>query len=199
MSNKLKKKSSLKPQGYENRFHLQQQHKNIKLSEECFVEVFYSIQFLGFCVLGMEEEDGGFNFSEEQITIFNNSIKENNETYDAAGMMSYAMEALLKKQINFDCRQEAKKFPYRAKMKMCGKKLKGMKNYEIAVGSTTEAVEAYLVLAVQTLREEFSFSKEMVNKWWSKCIEISNLYARGMTDEFIIDYLEKEFGLKIDR
>ena len=198
MSNKLKKKSASKPQGYKNRSR-QLKQKYEKLSEECFVEVFYSVQFLGFCVLGMEEEDGGFNFSEEQITFFNNSIKENNDTYDSSGKMSYAMEVLIKKQMGFDCNREAKKFPYRAKIKMCGQKLKGMNNYEIAIESTTEAIETYLVLAVQALREKFAFSGEMVNKWWNKCIEISDLYARGMTTEFLIDYLEKEFGLKIER
>ena len=198
MSNKLRRKRVLKPDGYEERFLIQKSRKNEKLSEDCFVEVFYSLQYISLTTLWMEKEDGGFDFTADELKRFNEGLIAHNESYDYEGGMSMAMENVHNMQIGFDCLAQAKRFPFRAKMKMYGKPLKTKKDYEIAINSTTEAIEAYLVLALHTLREEFRFSGEMIMAWWNKCIEVADLYVMGMKDEFIIDYLEKETGLELE-
>ena len=51
---------------------------------------------------------------------------------------------------------------------------------------------------VSVLREKFAFSGDMIRQWWTKCLEIAELYTRGMTDEFIIGFLEGETGVKFE-
>lgn len=197
MSNKLKKKRNLRPDGYEERFAMQRYRKNEKLSEDCFVEVFYSLQYISYTALWMDKEDGGFDFSEADLKRFYERLKEHNDSFDNPGGMSWALQEVYKGQIGFDCEEEARKFSFRAKLKMYGKKLKTKKDYVIAINSTTEAVGIYLVLAVHTLRKDFGFTGEMIREWWNKCLEVAELYTRGMTDEFMAKYLEEETGIKI--
>lgn len=197
MSNGLRKKRTLKPDGYEKRFAMQQRRKNERLSENCFVEVFYSLQYIAYTALWMAKEDGGLDFSEKDIKRFYECMNAHNDTFGEHGGISWALQEVFKKQIDFDCVAEARLFPYRAKIRMYGKPLKTRMDYMIAVDGMTEAVAVFLVLAVHTLRYDFAFSGEMVREWWSKCLEVAELYARGMTDEFMTKYLEEETGIKI--
>lgn len=199
MSSVLKKKKNrLKPKDYENRFEIQNFRKDVKLSEDCFTEVFYSMQLIVFIVLYMSKEDGGFDFSKQKLKNFNSILIRHNKSYDDKGFNSMAVEESHKKSLGFDCMTEAKNFPYRPKMKMYGKKLKTMRDHNIALESINGGIETYLILAVHTLRENYRFSKEMIWKWWEKCKEISDLYARGATDKFMIQYLKDECGLEIE-
>lgn len=197
MSNKLRKKRNLKPDGYDRKFAIHQHFKNAKLEDDCFVEVFYSLQYISYSALWTDELDGGCSFTVEMIKRFYECLNEYNDSFGNPGGVSWALQEVYKKQTGFDCAEEARKFSFRAKMKMYGKKLKTKRDYEIAINSTTDAVGIYLILAVHTLRKDFAFSGEMVRRWWDKCLEVAELYTRGMTDEFIAKFLEEECGLKI--
>ena len=197
MSNKLRKKHILKPDGYEQKFVIHQQFKDAKLEDDCFVEVFYSMQYISYSALWTDEEDGGCGFTVEMMKHFYEKLNKNNDSFGNSEGMLWSLKEVYKKQTGFDCAEEARKFPFRAKLKMYGKKLKTKKDYEIAINSTTDAVGIYLILAVHTLRKDFTFSGERIRWWWDKCLEVAELYTRGMTDEFIVKFLEEESGLKI--
>ncbi len=126
MSSKLKKKKKYIPKGYEDRFKMQKLRKDVKLSENCFMEIFYSMQLINFSVLYMAEEDGGFNFTKKKLQNFNRILTRHNTEYDEGGFAATAVELSHKKNLGFDCYAEAKKFPYRPKMKMFGGKVKTM-------------------------------------------------------------------------
>ena len=199
MGSKLRKRSILRPDGYEKRFERHKYMQNRKLSEKCFQEIFYSMQLINFAVLYMSEEDGGFDFTKTKLRNFNKIITRHNQEYDEGGFISTAVELDHKKKLGFDCYKEAVNFPYRSKMKMFGGKVKDMKQYNIVLTSIDGAIETYLILAIHTLRENYRFSKEMVWKWWDKFKEVSHIYAEGANDEFIIKYIKDECGLVINK
>lgn len=199
MSNTLKKKTRLKPEGYRAKNAIHKQFKNAKLSETCFREIFYSMQLINFTVLYMSEEDGGFDFAKQKLRNFNKNITRHNQEYDDGGLISTAVSMDHKKKLGFDCYIEAKNFPYRPKMNMWGGKPKTMQEHNIALTSINGAIETYLILAVHTLRENYRFSKADIWKWWEKFKEVSELYVDGMTDEFIIEYIKDECGLVINK
>lgn len=133
MSSALKKKRRFNPKGYEDRGKMQQIQKNKSLSEKCFTEIFDSIQLINFTVLYAPTEDGGFDFTKKKLQNFNAILTRHNQEYDDGGLTSTAMEENFKKKFDFDCRHEAKNFPYRPKMKMYGGKPKNMVEYNIAL------------------------------------------------------------------
>ena len=199
MSNKLRKKRILRPDGYEKKASIHKSYKNTRLSEKCFTELFYSMQLVNFTVLYMSKEDGGFDFSKQKLRNFNKLLTKHNTEYDAGGFISSAVSLSHKQKLGFDCFVEAMHFPYRPKMKMYGGKIKNMQEHGIALTSINGAIETYLILAVHTLRENYKFSKADIWKWWEKFKEVSELYVDGMTDEFIIKYIKDECGLVINK
>lgn len=199
MSNALKKKRILRPEGYEDKAAMHKHFKNAKLSEKCFMELFYSMQLINFSVLYMAKEDGGFDFTKKKLQNFNRILTKHNQEYDDGGFVSTAVSLDHKKKLDFDCFVEAKNFPYRPKMKMYGGKPKTMQEHNIALTSINGAIETYLILAVHTLRENYRFTKADIWRWWEKFKEVSELYVDGMTDEFIIKYIKDECGLVINK
>ncbi len=199
MSSKLNKKKKLRPKGYEDRFKIQKYGKDVKLSENCFMEIFYSMQLINIAVLYMSEEDGGFDFTKKKLQNFNRILTRHNTEYDTGGFESTSVSKKHKKNLDFDCFIEAKNFPYRPKMKMFGGKIKSMGEHSIALTSIDVAIETYLILALHTLHENYRFSKDMIWKWWEKFKEVSMLYTEGMTDEFVMKYIKDECGLAITK
>ena len=199
MGSKLRKKRTLKPDGYEKRFAIHKHRQNARLSEKCFMELFYSMQLVNFTVLYMSVEDGGFDFTKKKLQNFNRILTKHNQEYDDGGFISTAVSLEHKKKLDFDCYKEAVNFPYRPKMKMYGGKFRNMSEHNIALTSIDGAIETYLILAVHTLRENYRFSKDDIWKWWAKFKEVSELYVDGMTDEFIIKYIKDECGLVINK
>ena len=70
MSNKLRRKRVLKPEKYERKSALNRVIRNKKLEDDCFVEVFYSLQYISYTALWTADEDGGCGFSVEEIKRF---------------------------------------------------------------------------------------------------------------------------------
>lgn len=199
MSNALKKKRTLRPDMYDKRNAIHEHRKNARLSEKCFMELFYSMQLINFSVLYMATEDGGFDFTKKKLQNFNRILTRHNQEYDDGGFVSTAVSLDHKNKLGFDCFVEAKNFPYRPKMKMFGGKPKNMMEHNVALVSINGAIETYLILAVHTLRENYRFSKADIWKWWEKFKEVAELYVDGMTDEFIIKYIKDECGLVINK
>ena len=148
MGSKLRKKRTLKPDGYEKKTAIHKRFKSVKLSERCFMELFYSMQLVNFTVLYMSKEDGGFDFTKQKLQNFNKIITRHNQEYDDGGFISTAVALDHKKKLGFDCFLEAKNFPYRPKMKMYGGTPKNMHEHNIALTSINGAIETYLILAV---------------------------------------------------
>lgn len=192
MSNKLKRKTTPKRSQQQIKHHI-----DWKLAEGCYSEIFTSMQLICFTVLYMSKEDGGFDFSKKKLQNFNNFLTLHNQENVDGVLSSKETEKSLRKT-GFDCELEASQFPYRAKMKMLGKKCKPS-NIRVMLASANVAIEAYLILAVYTLRKHYGFSHQMIREWWTKCIEVSELYAKGMTDDFVMKFIKDELGLEITR
>ena len=102
------------------------------------------------------------------------------------------------RKTGFDCDKEASWFPYAAKMKMSGRKIKPSE-VRIILASVDTAIAAYLLLAIHTLRKHYLFSWVDIYQWWNKCKEVGELYSRGMTDDFIVTFMKEECDLEIVR
>lgn len=195
MSNALKKKSKpMKPKDYENRFVYVDIQKRKALAENCFGEVFKSIQMTNLYVLYYI-----FDFSKQKIQNFNKIIRKHNTEYDLGIIKPQELEDKFKANIGFDCEKQAEKFPYRAKIKMYGKRLKTTQDYDIAIKNINAAIETYLILAVHTLHTNYKFSAKMIEVWWEECIKFSlDNYANGMKDEHVVQYFKQECDLDIE-
>ena len=169
--------------------------RDFKLADSCYQNVFTSMQLICFTVLYMSKEDGGFDFSKRNLQNFNNFMTTYNHMNISGELSSEQVEWNFKK-VGFDCEHEANRFPYRAKIKMIGKKCKP-NNVKIMVSTANVAIEAYLILAVYTLKYRYGFSHRMIRDWWSKCIEVGTLYSKGMTDDFVVNFIKDECDLEI--
>ena len=98
----------------------------------------------------------------------------------------------------FDCEREAARFPFAAKMKMSGRKIKPSE-VKIITASVDTAIKAYLLIAIHTLRVHYNFSWIDIANWWEKCKEVGECYARGMTDDYILAFIKDECDLEIVR
>ena len=191
MSNKLKKKTSSKEDTKQNSY-----DRDFKLAKNCYSEVFTSMQLICLTVLYSEVEDGGFDFSKERIKNFHEFLtKHNQENVD--GLLGLDEKEGSYRRCGLDCEKEAEKFPYRAKIKMYGKPVKSLRDNEIFLASVNAAIESYLILAIYTLRKHYYFTWAMIHHWWESCLDIAYLYARGMTDDFVMQFMKDECNLVI--
>lgn len=194
MSNKLKRKISPKqtPQSNKN-------SKAYKLAENCYAEVFVSMQLICLTVLYSSKEDGGFDFTSQKLKNFNKFLtKHNHENVDGE-LSSKDTERWIYESFDIYCALEARRFPYRAKMKMAGLKNIKPSDVKVIIAGVEVAIEAYLILAIYTLHKHYKFNCEDIHKWWAKCIEVGELYAKGMTDDFVTKFITEETGIEIVR
>lgn len=169
-----------------------------KLAEGCYREMFYSLQFINFTVLYMPIEEGGFDFSKKRLLNFNRILTENNRL-ELDGQIDVADLVTRYKKVGLDCEKEASEFPYRAKVKMVNTRLKSKRDYYILLNSANGAIKLYLALAVYTLKKSYGFSWDMIHAWWVKCKEVAELYSKGMTDEFVMQYFKDVCDLDIEK
>ena len=169
-----------------------------KFAEHCYSEIFTSMQLICVSTLHSSEEDGGFDFTVKKLQNFNKFTTLHNEENIAGKLKSKDTENKLR-EWGFDCEKRAAVFPYRAKVKMiCGDRpVNKVKNFNILLCSADVAIRAYLILVVHTLRTHYRFSLDDVNRWWDKMLEVGGLYAKGMTDEWVISFIKDDSGLEI--
>ena len=193
MSNKLKRKTSPKRDPQATAY-----KRDWQLAENCYAEVFTSLQLICFSALYSAVEDGGFDFSKQKLKNFNKFLTQHNQENIDGILSSKETEKLILNDFGFSCAGGATAFPYAAKMKMAGRKIKPSE-VRVILASVDVAIEAYLVLAIYTLRKHYRFTALDINCWWKKCREIGELYAKGMTDEFILQFIKDECDLEIVR
>lgn len=163
-----------------------------KVANRTFEEVFRSMQLLNYTVLYYD-----FNFSKEDIKTFNQNITDyNNSCIDDKEAFFKEIDRLLT-EYNFSCEKSAKEFPARAKMKMMQYKCKDMKEWDVALHNSTDAVEVCLVLFLRELTTTWSKDASDVALYWEKMKENSINYANGMTDDFVRQYFRDELDLDI--
>lgn len=193
MSNALRKKPKKKmPKGWEQIEPLYENHKREVYSDNCFYEVFKSMQMISFTVLS-----DTFDFSKKRIMNFADIMKRHNVEYNEGTFTADDKEKELEKKYEFNCKKEARRFPYRAKMKMIGKAPKRKQEYTLALEYVNLAIEAYCMLAVFTLTKNYRFKKEELYLWWSEVIKVSELYIKGMDDNYVSQYLKEYCDLDI--
>ena len=161
-----------------------------------FSNIFISMQLISFTALYSDLDDGGFDFSKQKLKNFNDFMSQHNKEIISHDIDRRGIETQFKK-IGFDCEEAASNFPYRAKLKMCNKKLKTKHDYNVMIASANVAISAYLVLALYTLKKHYAFTHADMRKWWTKCLDIANLYSSGMTNEFVVQFNKDECGLEI--
>ena len=168
-------------------------NRRIKIAENSFSEVFKSMQLLHYTVMYDK-----FDFDKEQIKEFQkNIIDYNNECLDNKEAFFDVEEKLLT-DYSFSCNKSAKAFPLRAKMKMIGKNHKRMQDWDIALNNATDAIEVCLVLFLHEFIKVLHPTIEDVQLYWNSIVENADLYARGMTDDFVVKYFIDEIDLKIE-
>ena len=167
-------------------------YRATKVAENSFSEVFKSMQLLHYTVMYDK-----FDFDKPQIQDFHkNLIDYNNECLDNREAFLAEEEKLLT-EYGFSCEESAKRFPTRAKMKMLGKRPKRMSDWDVALQNATDAIEVFLVLALHEFIKVLKPSAEDIQLYWDSMVENADLYARGMTDEFVEIYFVNEIDLKI--
>lgn len=97
----------------------------------------------------------------------------------------------------FSCKESAKEFPIRAKMKMLGYKPKSISDWDIALQNATDAIEVCLVLFLHEFINVLQPSMGDVALWWRCMKENAMNYANGMTDDFVVQYFKDQIDLEI--
>ena len=195
MGSKLKrKKKKMQPLGYEPDKLLSHVEivRRTKVAKKSFSKTFKAAQLINFCVMY-----DNFDFERRKMTNFQNKFLAHNELLD--GPLLIKEEKLIKQAIGFDCEKEAREFPLRPKMKICGiEKVKRLVDAEVSINNASDSLESYLIIVIKTMRDNYRFSKKNVYLWWEKFKEVAQLYADGMTDEFVVKYIEEtlEWELK---
>ena len=191
MSNKLKRKTTPKKSPQKKAY-----ERDWKVAENCYSEVFTSFQLICFSALYSAPEDGGFDFTKQKLKNYNKFLHMHHEE-NIEGTLSLKETSVKFKKVGFNCEEKAVLFPYRAKIKMAGPIKPG--KMKIALASVETAIESYLILAVHTLRTHYQFGWDDINNWWKKCVEVGELYAKGMTDDWVIKFIKDEMDLEIER
>lgn len=193
MSNKLKRKTSPKRDPQATAY-----KRDWQLAENCYAEVFTSLQLICFSALYSAVDDGGFDFSKQKLKNFNKFLTQHNQENIDGILSSKETDQWLWDKFDISCKAYAKFFPFSAKMKMAGRKIKPSE-VKVILASVDVAIEAYLVLAIYTLHKHYRFNEDDIRRWWIKCIEVGELYSRGMTDDFIVQFMKDECDLEIVR
>ena len=195
MGSKLKKKKKkMQPLGYESEKLLSHAEitRRTRIAKKSFSKTFKAAQLVNFCVMYTD-----FDFEKRKMTNFQNKFLAHNDLLDGPKLIQE--EILIKQAIGFDCEKEARNFPLRAKMKICGiQKVKRLVDAEVQINNASDSLESYLIIVIKTMRDNYRFSKKNVYLWWEKFKEVAQLYADGMTDEFVIKYVTEtlEWELK---
>lgn len=166
-------------------------NKSEKTYHDAFYEAFKSIQLSGAYTIYYE-----LNFSKDELKEFNELLRKNNDKELQHVIQMKELESNIHANYNFDCVYAAAEFPYRAKLKMYGKKIIP-KNVATIVAGTTDAIRFYLVLSIYTLVENYRFDEDMVKIFYEKLKEFCKLYADGLQNADVLKYFIQECDLKI--
>lgn len=164
---------------------------NLVVATSCFSGIFKSIQLAAVYCLYYN-----MDFTKQKVKNYNSILTRHNTEANNQEISVWEIEMDILKSVDFDCEKEAFQFPFRAKMKMAGKKIKP-KDMAVAIQNINDALEVYLILSVYTLKKNYRFSNDQVKEWWDHVKDFCLLYAQGMHDEHVIEYFKQECDLVI--
>lgn len=195
MSNALKgKKRKMRPKNYDLKPMVLNRVKERAMLNRCFSKVFTSLQLCSWYVLYAPEY---FNWDYERCKDFSDKMHGYNLEYGMARDEYPVIRDKLSGQIGLDIVAEAKRFPYRVKIKMYGEKV-SQKNITDIVFALNLAIESVLFLGLYTLYHDFNVTPEDIREAFiPRLMEIAWNYADGMTDNHMIQYFNGLEGWQI--
>lgn len=155
-----------------------------------FEKVFSSMQLSGGYVLWYD-----IDFSKEEIKNFSNFFEIHNNENISGNLKLLEITNDIIDKFEFDCKQEAVKFPVRAKLKMCGKQKQ--KDVMSSLNGATDAITTYLAITIYTLQKHYEFNENRIREWYEKLVDFCRLYGDGMQDWHVITYFERECDIHI--
>lgn len=165
-------------------------NKNSGLYKDVFYEVYKSMQLSGAYVLYYN-----IDLSKKELQDFNKKFCEHDQEDSDHKISEREIKSNILKELGFDCRKESLNFPYRAKLKMYGKKTSPKIITTVSVAASN-AVELYLTLCIYTLRTDYAFDSAKIGIWYEKLKEFARLYGEGLTDEHVFKYFMQECELE---
>lgn len=166
-----------------------------KVLSDCFYHIFKSMQLCAWYVLYAPEY---FDWGYEELKRFSDRMDHNNNAHGEDSFDYIEAERQLADEIDFDFVSESKKFPYRAKAKMYGKKIAPV-DIPYMVEAMNRAVECSYFLAIYTLYNDFKLSIEDIKeRFMPQFLQISYEYSAGLTDEIMLKYFRELSGWDIE-
>ena len=165
-----------------------------KTGDKSFAGMFESLQLLGFTVLYYN-----FDYSTAKMTQFNDKMHElNDKLLEDAALYDKEKEKI-EKIWGTSLAKKVKEFPYRSKVHILGGLPKGgMMHINMAILEACSAIESFLILSFASLMEmDRKFGKVQMDVFYSNLKENSMNYAKGMKDEFIVQYFKDQINLTL--
>lgn len=161
------------------------------LYRDAFFEVFKSMQLSSAYTLYYDVD-----MSKEELQEFHKKLTIHNDEDLEHRLDKASIREEIKNKYQFDCTENATKFPFRVKMKMTGKHVKDT-TLNTLTAAATDAIELFLTLAIYTMKTDYQFDKEKIYFWFMKLVAFCKLYADGLTDEHVLQYFMQECELEI--
>lgn len=163
--------------------------------KDCFRHIFKSMQLCTWYVLYAPEY---FNWEYDNLKNFSDCMDVNNNSHGEDSVNYRDAEKKLSEEIGFDFVTESKKFPYRAKSKMYGKKILPADIPDM-VEAMNKATECSYFLVLYTLYHDFDVSVDDIrNKFIPQFEQISYEYSAGLTDDILLKYFRELSGWEIE-
>ena len=166
-------------------------NRNSNLYKDACYEVYKSMQLSSAYVLYYD-----IDFSKEELQEFNKKFTKHDEEDSEHKISEIEIRNTILEELDFDCKKESVNFPYRAKLKMYGKKTTSNTITTVSVAASN-AVELYLILCIYTLKNDYQFDAAKIQVWFDKLKEFAKLYGDGLTDEHVFKYFMQECELEI--
>lgn len=171
------------------------EEKNGNILKDCFYHIFKSMQLCAWYVLYAPEY---FDWDYEELKHFSDRMDHNNNAHSEDSCDYREAERQLADEIDFDFVSESKKFPYRAKAKMYGKKIAPVDIPDM-VEAMNRATECSYFLTLYTLYHDFGMSAEDIKeRFVPRFLQISYEYSAGLTDEILLKYFRELSGWDIE-
>lgn len=166
-----------------------------RMLEDCFYHIFKSMQLCAWYVLYAPEY---FDWDYDDLKKFSGCMDANNNSHSEDSCDYRNAEKELCDAVGFDFEKESKKFPYRAKAKMYGKKINPCDIPDM-VEAMNRAVECSYFLAIYTLYNDFELSaNDIKERFIPQFLQISYEYSAGLTDGILLKYFRELSGWEVE-
>lgn len=160
-----------------------------KVYNDAFANTYESLQCMTWTVLFYD-----FDFNSEKLKQFQKQLTVRDKIIDDSNQYIKVYEKL-RDFYGLDCRELTRSFPYISKIKMTGMtKSKGIKS---ALEGCNNAMEVYLVVLLDELTSDWDMTKDDVLLLFEKLKENSELYRKGMKNDFVKKYFKDAIDLDV--